>query len=180
MGRINSYDERCQLQKSWHWQCSSLSPPHSRLTPKAPWSAIALGVTEDRRKAIRRHPRLAGQRATYIYQQLASFAHHTRDAPFSKQYMWGAAANLSPLAAHALSVYFSNLPPRAANDGNRELVAGAKSSINAACRRRILQRVSLAMDQTLKALVPFLGSVDLITLISNVAWNNGLRAITGR
>ena len=68
-------------------------------------------------------PRLAGQRATYIYQQLASFAFHTRDAPFSKQYMWGAAANLSPAAAHALSVYFSNLPPRAASDGNRELVA---------------------------------------------------------
>jgi cytochrome c553 len=68
-------------------------------------------------------PRLAGQRATYIYQQLVSFAYHTRDAPFSKQYMWGAAANLSPRAARALSVYFSNLPPRAAYDGNRELVA---------------------------------------------------------
>jgi cytochrome c553 len=68
-------------------------------------------------------PRLAGQRATYIEQQLVSFAHHTRDAPFSKQYMWGAAANLSPPAAHALSIYFSNLPPRAADDGNRGLVA---------------------------------------------------------
>jgi cytochrome c553 len=67
-------------------------------------------------------PRLAGQRATYIEQQLASFAYHTRDAPFSRQYMWGAAANLSPQAARALSIYFSNLPPRAANDGNRELV----------------------------------------------------------
>ena len=67
-------------------------------------------------------PRLAGQRASYIEQQLVSFAFHTRDAPFSKQYMWGAAANLSPLAAHALSVYLSNLPPRAANDGNRGLV----------------------------------------------------------
>ncbi len=67
-------------------------------------------------------PRLAGQRATYIYQQLASFARHTRDAPFSKQYMWGAAANLTPGAAHALSVYFANLPPLAADDGNRALV----------------------------------------------------------
>jgi cytochrome c553 len=65
---------------------------------------------------------LAGQRATYIEQQLASFARHIRDAPFSKQYMWGASANLSPVAAHALSVYFSNLPPRAANDGSRGLV----------------------------------------------------------
>jgi cytochrome c553 len=68
-------------------------------------------------------PRLAGQRASYIEQQLVSFADHTRDSPFSKQYMWGAAANLSPRAARALSVYFSNLPPRAAYDGNRELVA---------------------------------------------------------
>jgi cytochrome c553 len=68
-------------------------------------------------------PRLAGQRAPYIYQELASFAHHTRDAPFSKQYMWGAAANLSPPAARALSTYFSNLPPRAADDGIRELAA---------------------------------------------------------
>ena len=68
-------------------------------------------------------PRLAGQRAIYIYQQLASFAFHTRDAPFSKQYMWGAAANLSPLEARALSIYFSNLPPRAANDGILQLAA---------------------------------------------------------
>jgi cytochrome c553 len=67
-------------------------------------------------------PRLAGQRAAYIEQQLASFVFHRRDAPFSKQYMWGAAANLSLPAARALSIYFSNLPPRAANDGNRELV----------------------------------------------------------
>ena len=68
-------------------------------------------------------PQLAGQRAPYIFQQLASFAHHTRDAPFSKQYMWGAAANLSPPEARALSIYFSNLPPRAANDGILELAA---------------------------------------------------------
>ena len=67
-------------------------------------------------------PRLAGQRASYIYQQLASFAHHTRDAPFSKQYMWSAADNLTPATAHALSIYFSNLPARAADDGNRTLV----------------------------------------------------------
>jgi len=68
-------------------------------------------------------PRLAGQRRIYIEQQLASFASRTRDAPFSRQYMWGAAANLRPWEAHALSIYFSNLPPRAADDGDRELVA---------------------------------------------------------
>lgn len=68
-------------------------------------------------------PRLAGQRAPYIFQQLASFAHHTRDAPLSKQYMWGAATNLSPPEARALSIYFSNLPARAADDGILELAA---------------------------------------------------------
>ena len=72
-------------------------------------------------------PRLAGQRRAYIEQQLASFANHTRDAPFSRQYMWGAAANLRPWEAHALSVYFSNLPPRAADDGDRELVTLGES-----------------------------------------------------
>ena len=68
-------------------------------------------------------PRLAGQRARYIEQQLISFGERTRDSPFSRQYMWGAAANLSPQAAHGLALYFSRLPPRAADDGDRELVA---------------------------------------------------------
>jgi cytochrome c553 len=68
-------------------------------------------------------PRLAGQRPRYLEQQLISFADRWRDAPFSKQYMWGAAANLGPQTAHDLAVYFSRLPPRAANDGDRELAA---------------------------------------------------------
>src|SRR5579863_2580638 len=68
-------------------------------------------------------PRLAGQRTGYIEQQLVSFGRHTRDSPFSRQYMWGAAGNLNPQAAHDLAVYFSQLPTRPANDGNRELVA---------------------------------------------------------
>jgi cytochrome c553 len=67
-------------------------------------------------------PRLAGQRPRYIEQQLVSFADHTRDSPFSRLYMWGAAANLSPQAARDLAVYFSRLPRRAADDGDRELV----------------------------------------------------------
>jgi cytochrome c553 len=68
-------------------------------------------------------PRLAGQRAQYIEQQLLSFSDHTRDSPFSRQYMWGAVASLSPQAARDLAEYFSKLPPRAANDGDRESIA---------------------------------------------------------
>lgn len=67
-------------------------------------------------------PRLAGQRSSYIEQQLLSFADHGRDAPFSRQYMWSASANLSYRTAHALAVYFANLTPQPAADGNRALV----------------------------------------------------------
>jgi cytochrome c553 len=67
-------------------------------------------------------PQLAGQRASYIEQQLVSFADHTRDSPFSKQYMWGAAGYLGRHSAHDLAVYFSRLPSRAADDGDWELV----------------------------------------------------------
>jgi cytochrome c553 len=65
-------------------------------------------------------PRLAGQRAPYIETQLMDFRVHTRDNPFSKQYMWGAVSGLDPLSARALAHYFSMLPPRAANDGPPE------------------------------------------------------------
>jgi cytochrome c553 len=37
--------------------------------------------------------------------------------------MWGAAANLSLQTAHYLAVYFSAVPPKAADDGFRELAA---------------------------------------------------------
>src|ERR1700688_1656999 len=62
-------------------------------------------------------PRLAGQRSQYLENQLVDFRFHTRDNPFSKQYMWGAAANLSRQSVRDLATYFSTLPPRPANDG---------------------------------------------------------------
>jgi cytochrome c553 len=67
-------------------------------------------------------PRLAGQRAAYIAAQLRGYAAHIRDNPLSKQYMWGAAANLRPDAMRDLANYFASLPPKAAHDGRRALV----------------------------------------------------------
>jgi cytochrome c553 len=67
-------------------------------------------------------PQLAGQRPKYIEQQLVSFSERTRDSPFSKQYMWGAAAHLGPRTTHELALYFSRLPSRPADDGDKELV----------------------------------------------------------
>jgi cytochrome c553 len=72
-------------------------------------------------------PRLAGQRPQYIENQLRSFSKHARDNPFSRQYMWGATAALSPQEARGLAVYFSTLHPRAASDGDRELAALGKT-----------------------------------------------------
>jgi cytochrome c553 len=65
-------------------------------------------------------PRLAGQRPRYLENQITSFRAHTRDNPFSKQYMWGAAANLSSRMTHDLAIYFSMLSPKAADDGDMQ------------------------------------------------------------
>lgn len=72
-------------------------------------------------------PRLAGQRAQYIESQLRSFAEHTRDNPFSKQYMWGAAGALRPHETRDLANYFAGLAPKAANDGDRNLAAKGRT-----------------------------------------------------
>jgi cytochrome c553 len=66
-------------------------------------------------------PRLAGQRHLYIMNQLYISA-RARDNPFSRQYMWGATANLGLETARELADYFASIPPTPANDGDRALV----------------------------------------------------------
>ena len=82
-----------------------------------------------RRIGARLHARATLGRTApkYIEKQLVNFREHTRDGPFSKQYMWGAAAHLSAGAARSLAIYFSTIPPKAANDGDRELVATGRA-----------------------------------------------------
>src|SRR5271166_6240483 len=67
-------------------------------------------------------PALAGQRPQYVEKQLAYFHARTRDNPFARQYMWGAARNIDAQSARNLALYFASLPPRAANDGVPNLV----------------------------------------------------------
>ena len=71
-------------------------------------------------------PRLAGQRPQYIMSQIQSFHTHTRDNPFSKQYMWSAVAALNPNTARDLANYFASIPPKPANDGDSALAAAGK------------------------------------------------------
>jgi cytochrome c553 len=72
-------------------------------------------------------PRLAGQRPLYVESQVRSFREHTRDNPFSKQYMWDAVTSLGPQAARDLAAYFATIPPKPANDGNRDLAARGRT-----------------------------------------------------
>jgi len=72
-------------------------------------------------------PRIAGQTHKYIESSLLSFKSHVRDNPYSKQFMWGAAANLTKEMAHGFAVYLSELPPSAANDGNGTLTDEGRS-----------------------------------------------------
>lgn len=68
-------------------------------------------------------PQLAGQRIGYTQEQLLSFQAHLQDSLYSRQYMWGAVAKLSPQTVHALAVYFSTLSVEAASDGDKGLAA---------------------------------------------------------
>ncbi|MEH6952988.1 c-type cytochrome (plasmid) [Nitrobacter sp. NHB1] len=72
-------------------------------------------------------PRLAGQRPAYVESQIRSFRDHSRDNPFSRQYMWGAVAALGPRAASDLAAYFATIHPKPANDGNPALTAKGKT-----------------------------------------------------
>jgi cytochrome c553 len=52
-------------------------------------------------------PRLAGQHAWYLKQQLISFRDQTRGDPYAIAYMWGMASGLSDPTIDALAEYFS-------------------------------------------------------------------------
>ena len=53
-------------------------------------------------------PRLAGQRAWYIKQQLKEFRGETRGDPYAVAYMWGMTNQLSDKTIDALADYFSH------------------------------------------------------------------------
>jgi len=72
-------------------------------------------------------PRLAGQRPLYLETQIRSFREHIRDNPFSRQYMWGAAASLEPGTVRDLAAYFATIRPRPANDGDAALAATGRT-----------------------------------------------------
>ena len=51
-----------------------------------------------------------GSKLHDLEKQLANFRVHTRDNPFARQYMWGAARNLDAPSVRNLATYFASLP----------------------------------------------------------------------
>lgn len=56
-------------------------------------------------------PRLAGQQAVYIENQLKAFRSRTRAEPDAHDFMWGIAAPLDDTMIKGLAYYFSSQPP---------------------------------------------------------------------
>ncbi len=72
-------------------------------------------------------PRLAGQRPQYIMSEIRNFRDHSRNNPFSKQYMWSAVAALDPHTTRDLANYFSMIRPKPANDGDSTLASRGRA-----------------------------------------------------
>src|ERR1700746_2609072 len=68
-------------------------------------------------------PRLAGQQPAYMLKQIKDLREHTRDNPFSRQYMWGVVVALDPQSARDLAAYFASIRPKPGNDGDSSLAA---------------------------------------------------------
>jgi cytochrome c553 len=127
-------------------------------------------------------PRLAGQQPRYLEDQLRGYATHRRDNPFSRQYMWNAAAALRPQAIHDLAVYFAALPPRAAEDGHHEAVSrgqaiyreGIPEANVAACLACHGPRAEGVRD------IPRLGGLSYAYLKQRLQqWNEGYHSAVG-
>jgi cytochrome c553 len=57
-------------------------------------------------------PRLAGQQAEYLRNQLTNFRSHNRSDPAGYEYMWGISHHLSDAQIASIAEYFSRQTPR--------------------------------------------------------------------
>jgi cytochrome c553 len=124
-------------------------------------------------------PRLAGQRAQYIESQLLGFYRHTRDNPYSQQYMWGAAASLNARAARDLAIYFSALPPKAADDGDPSLAPAGRAIYEAGDPDANIVSCLVCHGPNAEGVreIPRLGGLSYLYLKRRLAqWNEGYHA----
>lgn len=68
-------------------------------------------------------PRLAGQHASYLEEQLKAFRSETRGDPNAIAYMWGMASSLSDATIHALAEYFASQKAGPGKPHDRDTIA---------------------------------------------------------
>ena len=124
-------------------------------------------------------PRLAGQRPQYIVKQLGNFVGHIRDNPFAQKYMWNAAANLTPERAHGFAAFFASQPPRAANDGNKELAPIGKEIFEQGIPTETVVACIVCHGPNAQGVreIPRLGGLSYVYVKRQLdQWNEGFRA----
>ena len=127
-------------------------------------------------------PALAGQRPQYVEKQLAYFHARTRDNPFARQYMWGAARNIDPESARNLALYFASLPPRAANDGVPNLVGVGQTIYQEGMPEANIVACVVCHGPNAQGVrdIPRLGGLDYSYLKRRLEqWNQGYHAAAG-
>ena len=127
-------------------------------------------------------PALAAQRPQYVAKQLANFRAHTRDTPFSRQYMWGAARNLDAESVRNLALYFASLPPRAASDGVPGLVGLGQTIYQQGMPEENIVACVVCHGPNGEGVrdIPRLGGLDSTYLRRRLEqWNQGYHAAAG-
>jgi len=67
-------------------------------------------------------PKLAGQRAEYLENQLKAFRDHTRADPMAQAFMWGMSSQLSDSAIKSLAAFYSKQPTSSGKASDPKLV----------------------------------------------------------
>jgi cytochrome c553 len=127
-------------------------------------------------------PALAAQRPQYVAKQLANFRAHTRDNPFSRQYMWGAARNLDAESVRNLALYFASLPPRTASDGVPNLVEIGRTIYQEGMPDENIVACVVCHGPSAEGVrdIPRLGGLDYSYLKRRLGqWNEGYHATAG-
>jgi cytochrome c553 len=97
--------------------CTSLDRSRDLGDPAVPGVALAEQVCSlchgvDGNSVSPAFPRLAGQQATYLRNQLTAFRAHHRADPAGSEYMWGLSHHLSDAQIASLAEYYSKQTPR--------------------------------------------------------------------
>ncbi len=97
--------------------CTSLDRSRDLGNPAVPGQVLAQQVCSfchgvDGNSVSPAFPRLAGQQATYLKNQLVAFRSHHRGDPAGSEYMWGLSHHLSDAQIAALADYYSAQTPR--------------------------------------------------------------------